>query len=491
MTKMSLQSDYYGTNPSSQENSVPIADEAIQEKSAPVIDASIKVIIKDSGLTACVRIIPPANGGADVTMDALMKALVNDNGIKNIDLMKLKSLAAKPEYYEDVAVAAGAEAITGEDGTAEFLVRTTSDRKPKEYENGTVNYRDLDLIQNVTAGQVLCVLTPPTAGIPGYTVKGESIKPKPGKPAPIVPGVNTTLSADGLQIMSKINGQFEFDGKKVIVNETYTLNQDVDTSTGNIKVAGNLIVRGRVASGFVLEAGGFITVVGVVESSTIAAGNDVNLQGGANGSKISCGGNCKCRFIENCDVFVRGDMQAEYILNSNVRCRKSLKTEGIISKIIGGTCIVMQNVVARTIGSAAGVKTRLEIGNDPQVVERQRYLTEQIPEIEKQLRSLEPLLTLLRQLEAAKRLDEEKAQLLAKASYSYKAQTEALDGAKRELEEISNVVVNKNYGRVICSGIIYPGTFVTIGSASYTITQNLMNSSLYYREGEISIGPAR
>ncbi|NLA87506.1 MAG: DUF342 domain-containing protein, partial [Clostridiales bacterium] len=104
---------------------------------------------------------------------------------------------------------------------------------------------------------------------------------------------------------------------------------------------------------------------------------------------------------------------------------------------------------------------------------------------------LEPLLKLLRQLEAANRLTEEKAQMLEKASFSHKTQSEALEGAKTELEEISNVIANKNFGKVICTGIIYPGTFVTIGSANYTVTQNLMNSSLYYRDGEVTIGAAR
>lgn len=461
------------------------------ETIAPAIDAVIKVTIKDSGMTACVRLIPPANGGAPVTMDALMKALVTENGIKNIDLVRLKSLVTNPIYFEDIVVAVGTPAITGEDGTMEFKVQTETRGKPKESADGKVDYYDLGLIQNVSAGQVICNITLPKEGTPGYTVKGEIIKAKAGKPAPVIPGVNTQLSAEGTQITAKINGQFEYDGKKASVNETYTLNQDVDTSTGNIKVAGNLVVRGMVTSGLKIEAGGFINVVGVVESATVTAGKDLNLQGGANGSTISCGGNLKSRFIENCDVFVKGEMKAEYILNSNVRCKKSLKTEGGISKIIGGTCIVMQNVECRTIGSASGVKTKLEIGNDPEIVERQRTLTEQILELEKQICSLEPLLKLLRQLEAASRLDEEKAQMLQKAAFSYKTQTDMVESSKRELEEINSMLVSRNYGKVICSGIIYPGTIIAIGSASYTVTQNLMNTSLYYSDGDIRLGPAR
>jgi uncharacterized protein (DUF342 family) len=188
---------------------------------------------------------------------------------------------------------------------------------------------------------------------------------------------------------------------------------------------------------------------------------------------------------------VAGEMRAEYILGSNVLCKKNLKTEGVISKIIGGTCIVMQNVECRTIGSAAGVRTKLEIGNDPEVIDRQHVLIEQIPELDKQIKSLEPLLKLLRQLEAANRLDEEKAQMLEKASYSFKTYNEQLEKSKAELEEINGAIFDKNYGKVICSGIIYPGTSVTIGSANYTVTQNLMNTSLYYSDGYVALGSAR
>lgn len=360
-----------------------------------------------------------------------------------------------------------------------------------EVEDGRVDYYDLGLIQNVKAGQVLCVITPPSLGTPGYNVKGEALRAKPGKSVNVSPGINTVLSSDGTQIISKINGQFEFLGKRLNVNETYTVNQNVDTSTGNIKVEGNLIIRGMVTSGFTLEAGGFINVVGVVDSSTVIAGKDLILQGGSNGSTLRCGGNLKSRFIENCDVSVRGEMRTEYILNCNVRCKKNLRTEGAISKIIGGTCIVMQNVEARTIGSVSGVKTKLEIGVDPEIIDRQHALTAQIPELEKQIKSLEPLLKLLDQLKTTNRLDPEKQEMLDKATFSYNAQTELLENARIELEEINGSLINKSYGKVLCTGIIYPGTTVTIGSANYTVTQNLVNASLFYHEGGIALGSAK
>jgi uncharacterized protein (DUF342 family) len=460
------------------------------ENLGPPINSTVKVIVRDGGMSACLRISPPQNGGATPNMDTLMKIL-KESAIKNIDLMRLKALVTTPVFDEDIEVATGTSPVNGVDGTADFLVRTESRGKPKEMDSGKVDYYELGIVENVYKGQPLCALTLPTEGTPGFTVKGETLKPRAGKAAAVVAGPNTELSSDGLQIVSKIDGQLEFDGKKLSVNETFTINQDIDTSTGHIKVAGNLVVRGMVTCGFTVEAGGYINVVGVTDSATIIAGKDLNLQSGAIGSKITCGGNLKSRFIENCDVFVKGEMRAEYILNSNVRCKKNLKTEGVISKIIGGSIIVMQNVECRTIGSAAGIKTRLEIGNDPELIDQQHRLMETIPELEKQMKSIEPLLKLLYQLEATNRLDDEKMATLEKASHTYNTHAAMLEEAKKELEEIGHSIYDKNYGKVICTGIMYPGTVVMIGSASYTVTNNLMNTSLFYHEGTIVFGSAR
>jgi uncharacterized protein (DUF342 family) len=474
---MSMETDNNGTDPAT--------------KSAPVVHSNYYVTIAEGGLIAYLRISQPSGGGSPPSYMRMRETLVKNGVLYNIDQELLKELETNPRYGEDIIVARGIEPINGVDGTATLLIQTENKGRPKEIENGRVDYFDLGLIENVTAGQALCKITLPTQGSSGKSVRGEVMRPKIGKPAPITPGPNTELNADQTAIIAKIDGQFEFDGKKVSVSETYTLNSDVDTSTGNIKVSGNLIIRGKVNSGFIVEAGGFINIVGVVDNATVNAGKDLNLQGGANGATITCNGNLKSRFIENCNVFVRGDIRVEYILNSNVRCKKTLKTEGVISKIIGGTCVVLQSIECRTIGSATGSNTRLEIGNDPELIDRQHALAEQIPELEKQMKSLEPLLKLLRQLEEVNRLDEEKKATLEKASFSYQKHQKMLDDAKRELAETNEALFQRNYGKVICTGIVYPGTVIAIGSASYTVTSNMMNTSFYYKDGDVTFGSAR
>lgn len=457
----------------------------------PVVDAVVKVIFQDRGLTASLNIKPPSGGGAAPTVES-MKAVLNSIGVKyGIDEAQLAALENHPVYSMDVIVARGTPPVNGEDGTVDILIETENKGKPKEDSDGKVDLRDLGIVDNVQKGQVLCIIHPPTPGTPGISVKGEKLLQKPGKPAMIVAGANTELVEGGSQIIAKIDGQFDFNGRKVCVNETFTVNNNVDNSTGNISVLGNLVVRGMVTAGFTIEAAGSITVVGFTESATIKAGGDVKLQGGVTGSSIRCGGDLKSKHIENSDVFVRGEIRADYILNSTVKCGRNLKTEGSISKIIGGTCVVGQNIEARMIGSPSVVKTKLELGSDPVSIERQQELQELIPELEGQIKSLEPLLKLLLQLQAANRLTADKAETLQQTAASYKAIKTMLEDSKTELSDINIAIYNKGFGRVICPGTIYPGTVVSIGSAQYNVTDNMVNASLYYRDGFIAVGIAK
>ena len=242
--------------------------------------------------------------------------------------------------------------------------------------------------------------------------------------------------------------------------------------------------------GFKIEAGKNINVKGTVENAEVRAGGDIELMSGITGSELYCEGDLKCRFIENCTVFVKGDIMAEYILNSNIKCGRSIKTVGRIAKIIGGSCLAGHNIETTTIGSIANVKTRLELGTDYTVIDRQQKLQEQIPELEKKIESIKPIISLLRQLEASNRLTPEKAEILEKAQYNYSANMDMLESAKKELDQIAEAISNRGYGRILCTGMIHPGTTVVIGPTTLHVNETLSNTSLYYSEGEISKGVA-
>ena len=461
-------------------------------ESPPAIDAIIHVSVVNGGLEAYLSIEPPSNDGAGPTLKAL-KAALSDFGVSyNIDSKKLEAIEAEPVYNSNILIASGVAPHNGINGTASFQFNTEhKNLKPKECEDGKVNYHDLDIVENVTKGQVLCIITPPTEGTPGMSVRGKVLPQKKGRPVQSCLGKNTELNEDGTAVLSKINGEVEFIGGRINVNETFYVKENVDNSTGDIKVSCDLVVPGIVWPGFKIEAGGNITIRGAVEGSTVKAGGNINLQSGITGSQLHCNGDLKCRFIENSNVFVKGEISAEHIINSDIKCGKSIKLFGSKAKIIGGNCIAGQNIEANTIGSLADIKTRLELGTDHTVIERQQELLSQTMELEEKNKKLVPLITILSQLEALNRLTPDKKEALENVNYSYEVNMALLEEIKRELDEISELIKKRGYGRIICTDTIYPHTQVFIGKANYSVTNTLNNVSLFYDQGNICIGTAR
>lgn len=477
-------------NGSSSQRSVP--SPAVETETSPAVDAIVHISISPDGLQAVLSMEPPQNGGAAPTLEALHTALNTQKISFQVNEQLLQVLADNPTYNRDLLIANGIPPVHGIDGTVSFQIKTQKTvLTPKVREDGTVDYHDLGLVENVSKGQVLCVLTPPTEGTPGMTVKGAPIPQKRGQPVPSLQGKNTVLSEDGTAILSALDGQADYDGRKINVNETFMVKENVDNSTGDIRVTGNLTVKGSVLPGFVLEAGGNIEIRGSVENATIRAGGSIHLYSGIVGGELTCEGDLQCRFIENSNVTVKGDIQAEYLINSSVRCGKNIRIVGKIAKIIGGSCMAGQNIEAHTIGTESNVKTKLTIGTDPAVFVRQQELLAQVSEASQRLEKLTPLLRILNQLEAAGRLTPDKKLALENVRFSFDSDTKFLEDADVELEEIAQTVRLKGFGRVICPGFVHPGTLVEIGGAALAVKDTLKNVSLYYGDGLICTAPAR
>lgn len=466
-------------------------DDAELDETPPPVDAIVHVTVSGNQMEAHLNVEPPSNDGEPVNMDMLTAALEKSGVNHNIDKKRLDELTQLPLYGEDILIATGDPAENGIDGTISFQFETdTSMLKPKENADGSVDFHDLGIVQNVKQGQVLAIITPPTEGKPGMSVKGKELNQKKGKPVPSYVGKNTELSEDGAQIFAKINGEIAFDGRKISVHETYFIRGDVDNSTGDVKVQSSLDVSGVVLPGFKIEAGNNISVKGTVENAEVRAGGNIELLSGITGSELYCEGDLTCRFIESCNVFVKGEITAEYILNSNIKCGKSIKTVGRRAKIIGGSCLAGHNIVTTTIGSIANVKTKLELGTDHSIIEHQQELMKKVPELKASIEKLRPLLSLLTQLEEHDRLTPEKKEIFHKVKYSYTASMDELAQIEGELERITERLNSRGYGRILCEGTIYPGTTVVIGPTTLHIEERLTNTSLYYSEGNILQGVA-
>lgn len=454
------------------------------------IDAKVSVTVSPDKMKAYVSFTPPDNGRM-LTVEEVTEALAKSGVIYGINRTNLESIVKHPLYYEVICVAEGTPPVNGQNGKVEFHFDINRESKPTILEDGRVDFRELNLIQSAEKGQVLCTLVPPVPGVPGKTVYGTDIPALDGKPVPLPKGRNVVVSEDGNSLLAAISGQISYIDGKVSVFATYEVQADVDNSTGNINFIGNVYVRGNVLSGFVIEAGGNVEVVGVVEGAVIKAGGDIILRRGMQGMGkgiLVSGGDIIARYIENSNIEARNDIKAEAIMHSNVKCGNKLELSGRKGLLVGGSCKVGKEIVAKVIGSHLATVTDIEVGVDPSIRERYKAVKEEIGQMETDLRKAEQAIAILKKLEMANALTPEKKEILAKS-----IRTRAFYGSRiQELRDEMNILEAKlqqeAYGKVRCYNFIYPGTKVAIGSCMMYVKENLQYCTLYRDGADVRVG---
>ena len=90
-------------------------------------------------------------------------------------------------------------------------------------EDGTVNYKDMDLIESVSQGQKLAEIIPPLPGRPGKNLVGTDLKAIDGKKVPLPRGRNVIVDEEGTGLFAAIDGQLMYTDGKINVYPTMRL----------------------------------------------------------------------------------------------------------------------------------------------------------------------------------------------------------------------------------------------------------------------------
>ena len=86
--------------------------------------------------------------------------------IFGINRTNIETLVKYPCTTE-ICVAEGKPPVDGKNGKVEFHFDINREHKPTILDDGRVDFRELNLIQSIEKGGVLCSLIPPAQGIPG------------------------------------------------------------------------------------------------------------------------------------------------------------------------------------------------------------------------------------------------------------------------------------------------------------------------------------
>lgn len=368
-------------------------------------------------------------------------------------------------YGREVLVAKGAEAQDGKDGYYEYLFDTQLSQKPIELEDGTVDYKNIKMIELVEEGQTIAIYHPATAGTNGYNLDAKFRMAKPGKELPALKGTGFERLEDGVTYRAVVGGKITELNNRVNIFKVHELFGDVDITTGNIEFNGDVIIHGNVMEGMSIQATGTVTVDKVVESAYIEGKKGVILRGGVigkNGSKVRSKGNITAQFFEYADVKTEGDIEADSFLDSNVYAGGTVKLIGKKGCVLGGSIHAVRGIVAREIGNMAGVDTEVSVGVHQTVYEQRQEIPQQISDDEKQLQRIEEGLvqfeTIMRQKGIAFHNDPRRMALV-KEKVRLVAQ---IAGRREKLDDIQKIIDASNAASVQVVSNVYPGVSVRV-----------------------------
>lgn len=437
----------------------------------PPAAANAMVKVTADRLEAEITLQKPQNNVADLTLQQLRDMLSEKGIIAGVLEEQLKSLAKKPVYDLPVVVAKGISPQHGKDGALVYTFNTHRDIRPKERSDGSVNFRELGLIESVVTGDLLCTKHPPTQGIPGSDIYGNSLPAKAGKDCFIYAGKNTVLSEDKTTLHAAVDGQVKMIDNKVCVYDVYTIKGDVSPATGDIHFSGNIIITGGVLAGFSVHAAGDIDVGGVVESAHITAGGALMIRGGFSGGEtgvLNVGSDITCRFIQGGKVTLQGNLETTYILSSDISCGGAIHLTGK-GLIVGGHVAAFSSITANTIGSASATPTIIEVGNTPGLLKRIHEIPKEIEDCEKNIRTATTIAKTLLQLKNAGRFTPDHAEQLKK-NLSYINRMNVLkNDLELELDAANLQIAVASKGKVCVYKTAYAGVKLILGNEHFPL----------------------
>jgi len=456
-------------------------------------DSVVYVETGNDEMSAYVRATPPGEGGCDVDYDTYIETLKRNRIGHGIKQEALQHFVDQPVYNENVLIAEGDKPIDGKNAYIQYNFETDMTKvRLKEGSDGKVDFKELNIIQNVVENQAVAVKIPPEKGTPGWTVTGKMLDAEDGKDISLPVGNNVRVAEDGATILSSINGQVMMVNGLVNVEPVYTVDGGVNLKTGNIDFLGTVMVNGDVEDGFGIKAAGNIEINGSVGKADLDAEGDIIIHQGINGKgegNIRTAKSLWARFIQNANIQA-GDMvvASDGIINSNIVAYNRIICQGKRASIMGGKLRAREEINAKTLGNpTSGTDTICEVGYDPKSKEELDRLQMEKENANKLLEDIKlNIQTLTNLKQQVKTLPDDKEavleDLMTKRNLLITDVKKIDEGIKKVQEYLNSL---KAHGRVSASQKIYPGVKIIIRDAKEDIHAPHKGATFVLQDGLI------
>lgn len=461
-------------------------------------DAHRRLEIQVNKATTKARLFlrPPAEEEVETcTLDVLHRVLKDCKITFGLDEEALNSFfTARSDtllYNTSVVVARGIPAVDGTDGYVRELFDRASKPHFDERPDGSIDFKNMHIVNNVSKGTVICEVINPIQGTLGTSIYNKPLRPRTAKMPAVPRGENVdliTIDEHMSQLVAAIDGNLVYKDKRFCVEHTFRVNGNVNNSVGNINFTGNVIVTGDVYEGYSIRTNGDVTINGIVEGASIYAGGSIFLQKGINGMGkgiLEAQKNITAKFIENCTVRAVGDIKSESVINSAVEADGGLTLSGR-GTLVGGNITTFGSIDAKIVGSRSNTPINIVLGVTPNMLRERNQIHQQHKAVLAEFQSLNSDILFLEQSQHLS--DAERQKLLEQ----YKGKLNLVLFKKNRLEKKIQKYMQQqaqvSTATLTCN-TAYPPLRITIGHESYRLT-NVANMCRFYQnsEGEVVLG---
>ena len=445
----------------------------------PAFEKDYKILVTISGdkMTASVAIEPPFFAKPWPTVEAVLKSLEAHHVKIGIDQTAIESLLARKLANQPVVVAAGVPPIEGKDAYIELL--KDPDKPFEVRDDEKIDFWSRSTIVTVHPGQEIAVKHPLQTGKNGVDVVGNVVKYTPVR--------NVEFSfGDGLKrdevnplvLVATAEGQLKNDRGRLVVLPELDIHRDIDFGVGSIDFTGAVKIHGAVRDGFHVVAQGNIDIHGPIEGAEIDSQGVVVIHGGIRGvgkAVIRANGDISIDFCDQTTIRSGGSILVnKAVMHSRLYAQRAVMALGSSkqSQIAGGRIEAGLEVSCNILGSEMGTKTEVIVGLPPSQLEKRKVFTTEIKRLEENLERVEPNLVLLKKMEAAGQLDDNKREMMMKLT-KMKFQIQAgLEGMKKELAELDEqLALVRDKGIVRVKDVCYPGVVISVRGLKYIVQE--------------------
>ncbi|MEG0614680.1 MAG: FapA family protein, partial [Oscillospiraceae bacterium] len=377
--------------------------------------------------------------------------------------------------------------VDGIDGTITYLFDKQVETKPKEGENGFVDYRNLGFVRNVRAGTVIADITLPVDGVDGTNVKNTPIRHKIGVPVKVDKGENVGLTEDGTHLIVLADGNLKYSGR-FSVETTFNLKGDVDASTGNLDFIGDIIIRGEVFEGFKVVSQKSVTIYENATGATIEANGNVVIKKGCINCKIISHGNVTVDFAESCVITCDGDLKGDAFVTSTVYCGGELTAQGRRGTLMGGQYTCLKNLLANSIGLKSYGETIVTVGDNAVMLNEKTECEKRLQNLETQILGCNQVALFLgEKKKAGVKLPPEREEMLATAEKQIIICNVEKEENEKRIADIMQYLETRQNLSITCKKELYPGTKITINDLVYQVNDKYQYCKIYLGEDGIKV----